>query len=508
MNFRNKKYLPDSIEIKIKASHINFINKNAVRYTIDAVKSGISSWIKPYQKPQLIGHDKQSDPVGRITSHQLIHTDSLSEPQDYVQLTAKITDGAAIEKIMDGRYNTVSVGSKSSKVICSECDQNIIEDGLCEHKKGGVNPKGKRIHWIIDQIDYVECSFVNEPADEYACIDQINIGNGFIPYTDFLDNRESLISELLMEDKQMNISNTKLSTASRQKLPDSAFCYVAGSGEGKVRKFPAHDAAHVKNGLTQVSQTELPESAKSKILACLKRKAKRFEIKVGTDFVSQESLDYINSIDSSLGLNDAWTDEEMKAIDALFSENPNFDDLPEEKANDNVQEQSPVENQDADKMKKDELIDAYKKLQEESKRAIEARDSKISKLEDKVTELETILIEREDEVNRYLDQVAGLEQKVRESIINNIIDLKKTDNKEEQDDLRKKLDSRTLESLTDSLSDLRTTDIKSEDSIESEDRVQDPTQQTQENNDTTEQEEKNTDPWSIFSKDNRTVEVE
>jgi len=190
----------------------------------------------------------------------------------------------------------------------------------------------------------------------------------------------------------------------------------------------------------------------------------------------------------------------------LFSEDPNFDDLPEKDAV--IETDKSVENQDVDKLKKDELLDAYKKLQEESKRAIEARDSKISTLEAKVTELETILIEREDEVNRYLDQTAKLEQKVRFSIIENIIDLKKPDNKEEREDLRKKLEGRTLESLTDSLSDLRIIEKKSEDSIESEDRLKDPTTQSQETPASVKKDEKNIDPWVIFSKDNRTVEVE
>ncbi len=507
MNFRNNKYLPDSIQIKLKATHFNYINKNAVRYTDNAVKAGADTWVKPYQKPQLVGHDKQTDPIGRITSYQVLHTDSLSEPPDYIELTAKITDAAAIEKIMDGRYNTVSVGSKSSKVICSECSQNIIEDGLCAHKKGALNSKGKRVHWIIDQLDYVECSFVNEPADEYACIDQINIGNGFIPYKDFLDNRETLLSELLMEDELM-ASNTdaKLSYASRQNLPDSAFCYVTGSGEQKVRKFPAHDAAHVRNGLARLTQAKLPDSAKSKILACLKRRAKRFGIKVGTDFLSEDALNYINSIDSTLGLNDGWTEEEIKAVEELFAADPDFDTIPEEK--DSATPQATEEVQDADKMKKDELIEAFKKLQEDSKNALAERDNKIKQLEDKVSEIQTILLEREDEVNRYLDQTADLERRLRDSIVENIIDLKKPDNKEERESIKAKLTGRTLESLADSLSDLRNIETKSEDSPESKDRVNDPTTQKQEQAYSVKEDEKTKDPWAVFSKDNRTVEVE
>jgi len=501
MNFKKTKYLPDSIEIKIKASHFNFINDNSLKYTENAVKKGVQTWTSPYQKPQLVHHNKLLDPIGRITSYKITTTDSLSEPPEYIELTAKITDSGSIEKILDGRYNTVSVGSKSSKVICSECNQNIIEDGLCSHKKGSLNSKGKRIHWIIDQLDYVECSFVNEPADKYAGIDQINIGKGFMPYNDFLDTRETILSELLMEDELMKI--TTLTNASRQNLPDSAFCYVSGVGNDKVRRFPAHDAAHVKNGIKQLVDTELLDNAKSKLIACLKRKAIRFELKTFNDFISDESAAIVDSIDSSLGLNDGWTEEETKAIDDLFTAMPDFDVIPESNVKQtDAQEQT----QDVDKMKKDELLDAFKKLQEDSKNSLEAKDSKIKQLNDKVSELQTILLEREDEVNRYLDKTVDLEKRLKDSIIENIIDLKMSDNKEERENLKVKLSTRKIESLTDALSDLRNIETKSEGSLESKDRVIDPTTQKELLN-SVEEDEKTKDPWAVFSKDNRTVEV-
>lgn len=77
-----------------------------------------------------------------------------------------------------------------------------------------------------------------------------------------------------------------LSTQRRKALPDSDFCFVIGKGENKIRKFPAHDAAHVRNALARLPQSNLTSSQKEKVKACLVTKAKKFGIKVNTDSLS------------------------------------------------------------------------------------------------------------------------------------------------------------------------------------------------------------------------------
>lgn len=74
-----------------------------------------------------------------------------------------------------------------------------------------------------------------------------------------------------------------LTAARRRTLPDSDFCFVVGSGENKIRKFPAHDAAHVRNALARLDQSNLTSSQKAKVKACLTRKAEKFGIKVSKD---------------------------------------------------------------------------------------------------------------------------------------------------------------------------------------------------------------------------------
>lgn len=73
----------------------------------------------------------------------------------------------------------------------------------------------------------------------------------------------------------LSFEEAKLSYAKRQKLPSTAFC-------GPKRTYPAHDAAHVRNALARLSQFggRLKKGVRARVLACLKRRAKRFNIEI------------------------------------------------------------------------------------------------------------------------------------------------------------------------------------------------------------------------------------
>jgi hypothetical protein len=82
--------------------------------------------------------------------------------------------------------------------------------------------------------------------------------------------------EYLIEFEGLTIQEAKLSYAERQRLPDSAFC-------GPNRSYPAHDAAHVRNGLAKLGTfgSRLSPAVRSKIHACLAARAKKYGIDIG-----------------------------------------------------------------------------------------------------------------------------------------------------------------------------------------------------------------------------------
>jgi hypothetical protein len=490
----NKISLPDSIDVKIKATHFEpFINKNAVKYTEKAIKDGVKSWISPFKKPQLIGHDKTSCPIGRIINYEIIKNqkDSPDEPPNYVRLIARITDKDSIEKIIDGRYNTVSVGSKTSRVICSECSQVLTEDGLCDHKKGSYNENGDLIHWIIDEIDYTEDSFVNEPADEYTGIEEVNLGTGWIPYQTLLEDRVTLLKKISMEDCMATQTDAKLSTEARNKLSESAFC-------GPGRSFPAHDKAHVTAGLRLLNTSKFSDATKAKIKACLYRKGKRYGIAPTNDEL-QATPDLL-----IIGVDDEWTPEQKVEVETFFKENPNAD-LPETTNNTSTSDQNDgkTEQVNVEELKKPELITLVQKLQkdiEDSKKinseGISTREAKIADLTKKLEDTATVTLQKEEEMN-----------KLKDSIVSNIVDLKMTDNNnDERKVLSDKYLKRSVESLTDTLIDLRTNKSSST-QTNSDTKVVNTTLQADSiNSDKTQKNQKPEDKFSLFERDRSSME--
>lgn len=94
-----------------------------------------------------------------------------------------------------------------------------------------------------------------------------------------LPTEEETVIEAMVKYEGMNIDEAKLTYKSRENLPNSAFC-------GKNRTYPAHDAAHVRNGLSRLSRfgRKLAPVERAKILACLKRRAKAFGVEISESY--------------------------------------------------------------------------------------------------------------------------------------------------------------------------------------------------------------------------------
>ncbi len=186
----SKKFiLSDSGEVKtgtslvcnVAASHSGTLINNRV-YPPEKMRKGIKSWTTPYKKPVLVNHDEEGDPVGRVIKAKYTKTPrgidgkdyqpilKASDGYGYVDLTVKITDQEAIQKILDGRYETVSVRMSTDHAICSVCDTDWADEGPCEHMPGK-KYDGKLAYMTTGDLAYREVSFVNIPADEFAKVD-------------------------------------------------------------------------------------------------------------------------------------------------------------------------------------------------------------------------------------------------------------------------------------------------------------------------------------------------
>lgn len=203
------------LRVNIIASHAGKVNSNHVMYTASGMEGSLDTWVSPFNKPIEIHHDDMADPIGRVTGARFVPFDRTSQDnkdladeigifldarkadevfeavelledagvldrEDWkgvgqLVLEGEITDLSAAEKVLDGRYKTVSTGQKPKEAYCSICKTNWIGEGRCNHRRGETynigdeeNPVMRKMYLVVGKSKYAEISYVNHPADEDA----------------------------------------------------------------------------------------------------------------------------------------------------------------------------------------------------------------------------------------------------------------------------------------------------------------------------------------------------
>jgi len=157
----------NGLYVTVEAIHAG-MTKNKTFYPADKLEASAHTWTTPYPKPVIKNHDVDTEPLGRVV--EAVFKQSALKPSTYtIQLKLHITDPDAIQKILDGRYLTLSIGGSTNEARCSICNKNIVEEGWCGHLRGR-KYDGKEAYWILGDMEFEEISFVNVPADENARI--------------------------------------------------------------------------------------------------------------------------------------------------------------------------------------------------------------------------------------------------------------------------------------------------------------------------------------------------
>jgi hypothetical protein len=92
----------------------------------------------------------------------------------FVRLQIAITDPVAIQKVLDKRYLTGSVGGRAGKAVCSISGDDLASESgakapVTKYKRGQVY-KGKLAYIDMQDISFKEYSFVNQPADSKSSV--------------------------------------------------------------------------------------------------------------------------------------------------------------------------------------------------------------------------------------------------------------------------------------------------------------------------------------------------
>jgi hypothetical protein len=203
-----------------------------------------------------------------IAGRYFIHDARLVEDPSYqglgfIELVADITDASAIQKVLDKRYLTGSIGATTDKAVCSVCNQDWASDeedqGQCDHRPGRVYD-GKRAVLIAGNLNYEEYSFVNKPADVHSGVIEINV-NG-VTDTVRLGNDENSdrIPEvtLVINDSVLGEDNLmKLDTAMKLLSENDKFKDLFENPEESLKTLLATDEKLDEEGLLSLLDQEL-----------------------------------------------------------------------------------------------------------------------------------------------------------------------------------------------------------------------------------------------------------
>lgn len=223
------------LKVTIDATHSGVITNRRV-YPGVKVKDGYKSFFSKanggssdFDKPVLKHHGVYDDPIGRVVSasftqlkqgrdfeNDFMSPDPVgSKGSGVVTVVANITDPDAIQKIIDGRYISVSAGHETDSMTCSICDKSIVK---CDHWPGKYyNEEGDETdaengfmcYYITGNMSYNEVSFVNMPAQPPAKLlnfkwedfkkDQFEKENSLLIQS-MTRGKKSMVRELVLSD--------------------------------------------------------------------------------------------------------------------------------------------------------------------------------------------------------------------------------------------------------------------------------------------------------------------
>ena len=177
-----------SLLTRIAASHWGYINKNGFFYDPETVDGSLPTWTTPYKKPILTYHPKAEDkeivPIGRIiaatykegVARNYIEDNAIKDnvPHGYLEFMTRVSDEGAIPKVLDGRYDTVSISAIAVDVRCSICNDVVSKD-TCEHQRfsrynqdGERDKNGDICYYTAGPLLGRHLAFVVTPSDIYA----------------------------------------------------------------------------------------------------------------------------------------------------------------------------------------------------------------------------------------------------------------------------------------------------------------------------------------------------
>ena len=259
-----------AIDVCFEATHSGQ-TKNSTVYHSDSMEKDADSWMTPFARPLIKNHDRGEEPLGRVIAYEF-RPSLLTQDRDTISVTFRVSDSDAIVKFMDGRYKTMSIGGIANNVTCGICGKHIVKDGVfkfCGHWKGE-SYDGVKALWHIRDVEYVEASVVNTPADNWAQVVSIKpVANKEDPASK--DSADTSNSEggTTMENQDNELLG-QLDALTDGVLPAEAGTNVPPSGENK-----APEGTQTDDSQARIAELEAGLADKTEKIASLEQENAR-----------------------------------------------------------------------------------------------------------------------------------------------------------------------------------------------------------------------------------------
>jgi len=428
------------LQVKFDATHSGRLTNRRV-YPGRHMKNSVNSFLEPYPKPILKHHNDESDPIGRIISATYVQLkkgddfkfDYKNPTEDtgsgFIKLSGNIVDVDAIEKFIDGRYNTVSTRQAFDSMLCSICGKDFFEtdsedEEPCRHFPGRtytVDKKNFLCYGITGPLRYREVSIVNIPGDDQAQTTGFELIHQ--------DNEEPLTIHCKEED-MLTIFDVSLS-----------------DGFKSVQLLETEE-------YTSVSSEDRKELTGKTIIST----SPHFKVK------EQKSMESNNKDqDKDLDKQNKSVDDSQNKDKTSSEENTDNKNITDTKTSGDSNKSDDQSNSDTNAMEgvvAPEQGNSGDNDQEDVEDATPKVDKELSA---KIARLEKDVKDKEEELTRVRNSLSEKDTELKKALATNLVytkvflkkpDVSSVKNSEEMDALITKYSERSIESLKDSITDL------------------------------------------------------
>jgi len=430
------------------------LTANYNNYSSKALEEALQSWVEPYPKPIILNHDLNSEPIGRVMAARM---DKETDGSSFVRLQIAITDPVAIEKVMDRRYLTGSVGGRANKAICSISGQDLAAEGeggrpiIPKYRRGQVY-KGKLAYVDMQDISFKEYSFVNQPADSKSGIRAKKTVDGEIKVEDSNNDwiAKSSAFILSMDEEDIYSVQEHKSILNGLKTKESKPLYLQLKGSFLTAMAVQESENYKYNNPPLLSIQDMKDSVESQENQTMENVEKQEDILAVAEELSN-SLSSIASASSEEITKPTEEEPKQEVVEAAVEEQPA-----------STQEISKDNSEKADEQQEKAVDSGEAEKSEETPEDVQAEPQEKAEEENSLNGEKEVATESED--SEMLAKVKALEEEntklkkaLHNTLVERVVDAKIAVGIESVDNREKAIEehaSRTASSLADSLRDL------------------------------------------------------